>query len=45
VIIESWVKGISTSKVNALVAAIGSSQVGISWSDVSRICKGLDGKF
>jgi transposase-like protein len=38
---EAWVKGISTSKVNALVAAIG-SQAGISRSEVSRICQGLD---
>ena len=38
---EAWVKGISTRKVDALVAAIG-SQAGISRSEVSRICQGLD---
>ena len=41
VIMEAWVKGIATRKVNALVAAIG-SQAGISRSEVSRICQGLD---
>ena len=41
VIMEAWVKGISTRKVDALVAAIG-SQAGISRSEVSRICQGLD---
>ncbi len=38
VIIEAWVKGISTRKVDALVAAIG-SQAGISRSKVNRICQ------
>jgi len=41
---EAWVKGISTRKVDALVAAIG-SQSGISLSEVSRICQGLDGQI
>jgi putative transposase len=41
VIMEAWVKGISTRKVDALVAAIG-LQAGISRSEVSRICQGLD---
>jgi putative transposase len=44
VIMEAWVKGISTRKVDALVAAIG-SQAGISRSEVSRICQGLDGQI
>jgi putative transposase len=38
---EDWVKGISIRKVEALVAAIG-SQAGISRSEVSGICQGLD---
>ena len=38
---KAWVKGISTHKVYALVAAIG-SQAGISRSEVSRICQRLD---
>ncbi len=41
---EAWVKGISTRKVDALVAAIV-SQAGISRSEVSRICQGLDGQI
>ena len=44
VIMEAWVKGISTRKVDALVAAIG-SQTGISRSEVSRICQGLDSQI
>lgn len=40
-IMETWAKGTSTRKVDALVATIG-SQVGISRSEVSRICQGLD---
>ena len=44
VIMEAWVKGISTRKVDALVAAIG-SQAGISRSEVSRICQGLDAQI
>ncbi|MCS5694339.1 IS256 family transposase [Cyanobium sp. FGCU-6] len=44
VIMEAWVKGISTRKVDALVAAIG-SQSGISRSEVSRICQGLDSQI
>jgi putative transposase len=38
---EAWDKGISTCKVDALVATIG-SQAGISHSEVSLICQGLD---
>ena len=44
VIMEAWVKGVSTRKVDALVEAIG-SQAGISRSEVSRICQGLDGQI
>ena len=44
VIMEAWVKGVSTRKVDALVAAIG-SDAGISRSEVSRICQGLDGQI
>jgi putative transposase len=44
VIMKAWVKGISTRKIDALVAAIG-SQAGISRSEVSRICQGLDGQI
>ena len=43
-LMEAWVKGISTRKVDALVAAIV-SQAGISRSEVSRICQGLDGQI
>jgi putative transposase len=44
-IMEAWVKGVSTRKVDALVAAIG-SDTGISRrSEVSRICQGLDGQI
>jgi putative transposase len=44
VIMEAWVKGVSTRKVDALVAAIG-SDAGISRSEVSRICQGLDAQI
>ena len=44
VIMEAWVKGVSTRKVDALVAAIG-SEAGISCSEVSRICQGLDAQI
>ena len=37
---EAYVKGISTRKVDDLVRALGMD--GISRSEVSRICKGLD---
>ncbi len=40
VIQEAYVKGISTRKVDDLVRALGMD--GISKSEVSRICKGLD---
>jgi transposase-like protein len=40
VIIEAYVKGISTRKVDDLVRALGMD--GISRSEVSRICKALD---
>jgi transposase-like protein len=43
-IMEAWVKGVSTRKVDALVAAIG-SEAGISRSEVSRICQGLDSQI
>ncbi len=42
VICEAYVKGISTRKVDDLVRALGMD--GISKSEVSRICKGLDGE-
>lgn len=41
-ICEAYVKGISTRKVDDLVRALGMD--GISKSEVSRICKGLDGE-
>ena len=44
VIMEAWVNGVSTRKVDALVAAIGSDS-GISRSEVSRICQGLDAQI
>jgi transposase-like protein len=44
VIMEAWVKGVSTRKVDALVVAIG-SEAGISRSEVSRICQGLDAQI
>ena len=41
VVMEAYVAGVSTRKVDALVAAIG-SQSGISKSQVSRICSEID---
>lgn len=41
VVMEAYVKGVSTRKVDDLVAALGLS-AGISKSEVSRICKELD---
>ena len=41
VVMEAWVHGVSTRKVDDLVAALGVSS-GISKSEVSRICKELD---
>ncbi len=41
VVMEACTGGISTRKVDALVEALGSS-TGISKSEVSRICQGLD---
>ena len=41
VVMEAWVDGVSTRKVDHLVAALGSVE-GISKSQVSRICQGLD---
>ena len=38
---EAYVAGVSTRKVDALVAALG-SQSGISKSQVSRICQDID---
>jgi transposase-like protein len=46
VVMEAWVNGVSTRNVDALVVALGGT--GISKSEVSRICGGLDeevGKF
>ena len=46
VVMEAWVNGVSTRAVDDLVVALGGS--GISKSEVSRICAGLDeevGKF
>jgi putative transposase len=40
VIVEAYVKGVSTRKVDDLVRALGID--GISKSEVSRICKSLD---
>src|SRR5438477_3393771 len=40
VIVEAYVKGVSTRKVDDLVRALGMD--GISKSEVSRICKALD---
>jgi transposase-like protein len=40
VIQEAWVHGVSTRKVDALVAAMGGCHV--SKSEVSRICQELD---
>ena len=41
VVMEAYVSGVSTRKVDALVAALG-SQSGISKSQVSRICTDID---
>jgi putative transposase len=41
VVMEAYVHGVSTRKVDDLVAALG-LQAGISKSEVSRICAGLD---
>jgi len=41
VVTEAYIGGISTRKVDALVEALGSDS-GISKSEVSRICQGLD---
>ena len=41
VVMEAYVHGVSTRKVDDLVAALGAAS-GISASEVSRICKGLD---
>jgi len=41
VVMEAYVHGVSTRKVDDLVAALGAS-AGISKSEVSRICAGLD---
>jgi transposase-like protein len=41
VVMESYVHGVSTRKVDDLVAALG-AKAGISKSQVSRICAGLD---
>lgn len=40
VVMEAWVNGVSTRAVDDLVQALGGS--GISKSEVSRICQGLD---
>ncbi len=41
VIMQAWVEGVSTRKVDNLVAALG-VDAGVSKSEVSRICAGLD---
>jgi putative transposase len=41
VVMQAWVEGVSTRKVDDLVAALG-VESGISRSEVSRICAGLD---
>lgn len=41
VVMQAWVEGVSTRKVDDLVAALG-VESGISKSEVSRICAGLD---
>jgi transposase-like protein len=43
VIMEAYIGGVSTRKVDALVSALG-SQSGISKSPVSRICQEIDGQ-
>jgi hypothetical protein len=44
VVMEAYVHGVSTRKVDDLVAALGAAS-GISKSEVSRICAGLDGEM
>lgn len=41
VIAQAWIGGVSTSRVDALVKALG-NETGISRSSVSRICKDID---
>jgi putative transposase len=43
VVMQAWVEGVSTRKVDDLVAALG-VESGISKSEVSRICGRLDGE-
>jgi putative transposase len=43
VVMQAWVEGVSTRKVDDLVAALG-VESGISKSEVSRICSQLDGE-
>jgi putative transposase len=43
VVMQAWVEGVSTRKVDDLVAALG-VESGISKSEVSRICGQLDGE-
>ena len=44
VVMEAYVHGVSTRKVDDLVVALG-AQAGISKSEVSRICAGLDAEM
>ncbi len=44
VVMEAYVHGVSTRKVDDLVAALGAAS-GISKSEVSRICRGLDAEM
>ena len=44
VVMEAYVHGVSTRKVDDLVAALGAA-AGISKSEVSRICAGLDAEM
>lgn len=44
VVMEAYVHGVSTRKVDDLVAALG-AKAGISKSEVSRICAGLDAEM
>ncbi len=44
VVMEAYVHGVSTRKVDDLVAALGAAS-GISTSEVSRICAGLDAEM
>ena len=44
VVMEAYVHGVSTRKVDDLVSALG-SEAGISKSEVSRICAALDGEM